>query len=193
MVYFRSYFVAITNHNTCLLQMIVLVHAVALRGELWRYFTVLDPFGVPLKLLRSCPNLQKPQGYSGKNYYQSHVMRIFLCKPQANLKEEYVVAAILPSLMKVSYMHLQIISLLSPPSKVQGVLPFSCGLKSGTNLGYLYINNCVFTLASEFRQNNARVLRFWCVKCTNPEGECIGQASKLKRKCIILSKFSSTK
>ena len=28
---------------------------------------------------------------------------------------------------------------------------------------------------------------------TNPEGECIGQASKLKRKCIILSKFSSTK
>ena len=36
-------------------------------------------------------------------------------------------------------------------------------------------------------------LRFWCVKCTNPEGECIGQVSKLKCKCIILSKFSSTK
>ena len=45
--------------------------------------------------------------------------------------------------------------------------------------------------ASEFRQNNARALRFWCVKCTNPKGECIGQASKLKRMCIILSKFSS--
>ena len=52
---------------------------------------------------------------------------------------------------------------------------------------------CVFTFASEFRQNNARSLRFWCVKCTNPEGECIEQASKLKRKCIILSKFSMTK
>ena len=53
--------------------------------------------------------------------------------------------------------------------------------------------NCVFIFASEFRQNNARALRFWCVKCTNPKGECIGQASKFKRKCIILSKFSSTK
>ena len=36
-------------------------------------------------------------------------------------------------------------------------------------------------------------LRFWCIKCTNPKGACIGQASKLKHKCIILSKFSSTK
>ena len=57
----------------------------------------------------------------------------------------------------------------------------------------LYINNCVFTFASEFRQNNAHALRFWCVKCTDPKGEYIGQASKLKHKCVILSKFSSTK
>ena len=60
-------------------------------------------------------------------------------------------------------------------------------------MSHLQINNCVFNFASEFRQNNARALRFWCVKCTNLKGECIGQASKLKRKCIILSKFSSTK
>ena len=58
------------------------------------------------------------------------------------------------------------------------------------NKSYLY--NCVFTFASEFRQNNTHTLRFWCVKCTNPKGECTGQASKSKRECIILSKFLST-
>ena len=58
---------------------------------------------------------------------------------------------------------------------------------------HLQINNCVFTFASELWQNNARALRFWCVKCTNLKGECIGQVSKLKRECIILSQFSSTK
>ena len=54
-------------------------------------------------------------------------------------------------------------------------------------------SNSAVTFASEFRQNNARALRVWYVKCTNPKGECIGQASKLKRKCIILSNFSNTK
>ena len=58
---------------------------------------------------------------------------------------------------------------------------------------YLQINNCVFTFVSEFRQINACALRFWCVKCMNPKGECTGQASKLKRKYIIWSKFLSTK
>ena len=40
---------------------------------------------------------------------------------------------------------------------------------------------------SELQQNNVHTLRFWCFKCTIPKGECIWQASKLKRKCIILS------
>ena len=35
---------------------------------------------------------------------------------------------------------------------------------------YRLIKSCVFTFASEFWQNNAYVLRFWCIKCTNPEG-----------------------
>ena len=47
----------------------------------------------------------------------------------------------------------------------------------------------VFTFSSECRLNDAHLLRFWCVKCTNSKGECTGQASKLKCKCIILSKF----
>ena len=60
---------------------------------------------------------------------------------------------------------------------------------------YLYINNCIFTFVGELLQNNARSPKFWWVKCmnTNPKGECIGQASKLKQKCIILSQFSSTR
>ena len=35
-------------------------------------------------------------------------------------------------------------------------------------------------------QISARMPTFWCVKCTNPRGECIGRASKLKRKCICV-------
>ena len=60
-------------------------------------------------------------------------------------------------------------------------------------MGISTFNNCVFTFASEFRPNHAHALRFWCFKCTNSKGECIGQASKLKCKYIILSKFSHTK
>ena len=54
---------------------------------------------------------------------------------------------------------------------------------------YLLINNCLFTLASKFRQNNALVLRFWCVKCTNPKGECTRQASTSKRKYKVNTKL----
>ena len=36
-------------------------------------------------------------------------------------------------------------------------------------------------------------LRFWCVKCTNLMCDCIWQASKLKRKCFILSQIRSIK
>ena len=49
---------------------------------------------------------------------------------------------------------------------------------------YLYSNNCVFTFLRQLWQSNAHKLKFWCVKCTNPKDECIGQASKLKQKCI---------
>ena len=40
-------------------------------------------------------------------------------------------------------------------------------------------------LRVNFDKNVPRALRFWCVKCTNLKGECIGQASKLNRKCIV--------
>ena len=49
---------------------------------------------------------------------------------------------------------------------------------------------CAFTFASELWQNNAHALS---VKCMNPKGECIGQASKWKQKWFILSQFSSIK
>ena len=49
------------------------------------------------------------------------------------------------------------------------------------------LKDCVFTFVSEFRQNSVPALRFWCIKCTNPKGECTGQALQLKRKYMILS------
>ena len=51
------------------------------------------------------------------------------------------------------------------------------------NFNYRLIKFYIFTFASEFWQNNARMLRFWC----------IGQALKLKQISIILSQFSSIK
>ena len=57
----------------------------------------------------------------------------------------------------------------------------------------LRFNDCIYTFASELWQNNTRMLRSWCAKCTNPKDECIRQASKFKQKCISLSQFLSSK
>ena len=46
---------------------------------------------------------------------------------------------------------------------------------------------------SEFWQNNALTLRFWCINCTNWKVEWIRQASKSNTCIFILSQFSSTK
>ena len=54
-------------------------------------------------------------------------------------------------------------------------------------------NICIFSFAREVWQNNACTLRFWCITCTNSKGECIGQASKLKQKYIILPQLLRTK
>ena len=57
---------------------------------------------------------------------------------------------------------------------------------------FRYINNCIFTFASELWQNNARAEILMC-QVHELKGGCIGQASKLKHKCIILSQFLSIK
>ena len=74
------------------------------------------------------------------------------------------------------------------------------GVKNNSSVDFeiffTYVNYRLIAAYLLLRVNLDKImhaLRFWCVKCTNPKGECIGQASKLKRKCIILSKFSSTK
>ena len=52
---------------------------------------------------------------------------------------------------------------------------------------------CSLLLRVQLLQNNACALRFWCLKCTNLKGKCIGQASELKRKCNILSQLRNLK
>ena len=49
----------------------------------------------------------------------------------------------------------------------------------------LQINDCEFTFASEFRQNNERT-EILISQVHDPKGECTGQASKLKHKLLIL-------
>ena len=39
-------------------------------------------------------------------------------------------------------------------------IKFVVQVSQGWGVSHLLINNCVFTFASEFRQNNARALRF---------------------------------
>ena len=41
-------------------------------------------------------------------------------------------------------------------------------------IAYRLITANTLTFASELWQNNARALRFWCIKHTNPKGECTG-------------------
>ena len=75
----------------------------------------------------------------------------------------------------------------------------------GSNWGYLhfYQNNhslsgacitCIYStvvwawrwthiFANDLWQNDGLVLRFWCIKCMEQKGECIGQAWKLRRNC----------
>ena len=47
-----------------------------------------------------------------------------------------------------------------------------------------YINNCLFTFVSEL-WHNALPLKFWCIKCTNPKGDYIGQTSNWSKFAIF--------
>ena len=93
-----------------------------------------------------------------------------LCLFETGVKETMTFAYI----MTFQYIYQRLIADVDVTKRCQRLHEISYRLISGFSLS---------------RVNLDKSMRFWCVKCKIPKVECTGQASKSKRKCIILSNF----